>query len=168
MTVLPDFLRGPKMRSRITLLLFCVLAVPAFAQNPTSKVRPLLPLSKQIAVREHWLAKRHQMILPMMRAHGINMWIIVNEEFHDDPLTQYIAPPRPYAGGRDYFVFIDAGDKGLQKVAITGFAEESLKKFFEAPDEPRPAAKGFPRIYEKYKPQKNALIYVGGRPGGAG
>ena len=152
------------MRLRFTLLLFCVLAVPAWAQKPTSKVPPLLPWSQQIAVREQWLVKRHEMILPMMRAHGIAMWIIVNEEFHDDPLTQYIAPPRPYAGGRDYFVFIDAGDKGLQKVAITGFAEESLKKFFESPDEPRPADKVLPELYEKYKPQKIALSY-GGRRG---
>lgn len=151
------------MRSRITLLLCCVLAIPALAQKPTSKVPALLPWSQQIAVREQWLAKRHKMILPMMRAHGIGMWIVVNEEFHDDPLTQYIAPPRPYAGGRDYFVFIDAGDKGLQKVAITGFAEESLKKFFESPDEPRPADKVLPELYEQYKPQKIALSYGGQR-----
>jgi len=95
----------------------------------------------------------------MMRAHRIDMWIVVNEEFHDDPLTQYIAPPRPYAGNRDYFVFVDAGDKGLRKIAITGFSEENLKKFFESPDEPRPADKVLPELYEQYKPKKIALSY---------
>ena len=95
----------------------------------------------------------------MMRAHGIDMWIVVNEEFHDDPLTQYIAPPRPYAGGRDYFVFVDTGDQGLRKIAITGFSEENLKKFFESPDEPRPADKVPPELYEQYKPKKIALSY---------
>jgi Xaa-Pro dipeptidase len=146
------------MRKRICLLLFCLLAVAVVAQN-VPKAPKLLPWSQQIAVREQWLAKRHEMILPMMRQHGIDMWIVVNEEFHDDPLTEYIAPPRPYAGGRDFFVFVDSGDKGLRKIAITGFAEENLKKFFESPDEPRPADKVLPELYEQYKPHKIALSY---------
>jgi len=73
-----------------------------------------------MAVREQWLEKRPQMILPMMRRFVIDMWIVVNEEFHDDPLTQYIAPARPYAAGRDMFVFVDSGEKGLRKIAING------------------------------------------------
>jgi Xaa-Pro aminopeptidase len=119
----------------------------------------LLPWSQQIAVREGWLAKRHQMILPMMRKFGISMWIVANEEFHDDPLTQYVAPPRPYAGNRDFFVFIDTGDKGLRKVAITGYAEESVKRFFEAPDDPRPAKDVLKELYQQYQPAKIALSY---------
>jgi Xaa-Pro dipeptidase len=151
------------MPKRTMIVLCCVLAVAAVAQNKPKSPK-LLPWSQQLAVREQWLVKRHEMILPMMRAHEIDMWIVVNEEFHDDPLTQYIAPPRPYAGGRDYFVFIDTGEKGLRKVAITGFAEENLKHFFESPDEPRPADKVLPELYEQYKPKKIALGY-GGRRG---
>jgi Xaa-Pro dipeptidase len=146
------------MRTRIILPL-CLLVVGAVAQRVSTKPPKLLPWSQQIGVREQWLTKRHQMILPMMREHGIDMWIVVNEEFHDDPLTQYIAPPRPYAGGRDFFVFVDTGEKGLRKIAITGFAEENLKQFFESPDEPRPADKVLPELYEQYKPQKIALSF---------
>ena len=147
------------MRLRLLCLLCCLLIFsPAIAQK-AGKTPKLLPWSQQIAIREQWLAKRHDMILPMMREHGIDMWIVVNEEFHDDPLTQYIAPPRPYAGGRDYFVFIDTDEKGLRKLAITGFAEENLKHFFESPDEPRPAEKVLPELYEQYKPKKIALSY---------
>jgi len=47
-----------------------------------------------MAVREQWLEKRPQMILPRMRRFVIDMWIVVNEEFPDDPLTQSIAPAR--------------------------------------------------------------------------
>ena len=60
----------------------------------------LLTWTEQMAVRDQWLTKRHDMLLPMMRLHGIDMWIVVNEEFHDDPLTEYIAPARPYTGRR--------------------------------------------------------------------
>lgn len=123
----------------------------------------LLPWSQQIAVREQWLSKRHAMLLDMMRRNFVDMWIVVNEEFHDDPLTQYVAPPRPYAGGRDFFVFIDAGEAGLKKIAVTGFAEESVKRFFDAPDDPKPADKVLPELYQQYKPKKIALSYGGHR-----
>src|SRR3982751_76690 len=108
--------------------LICLLSVQLSAASAAKKdsmaIPPeprLLTWSQQISVREGWLAKRHGMILDLMRKYGVDWWIITNEEFHDDPLTQYIAPPRPYTGGRDIFLFIDTGDKGLRKVAITGF-----------------------------------------------
>lgn len=124
----------------------------------------LLPWSQQIAVREQWLTKRHEMLLPMMRRHGIGMWIVVNEEFHDDPLVQYIAPPRPYTGNRDIFVFIDAGTEGLKKYAITGYTEENLARFFDAPfTEPRPPAATLRDLYAKYKPATVGLGIRGTR-----
>src|SRR3954452_19852709 len=137
------------------------LSISLWAANPPEP--KLLPWSQQIAVREGWLTKRHAMILDMMRRHGVDMWIVTNEEFHDDPLTQYIAPPRPWTGNRDIFIFIDTGDKGLRKIAITGYAEENLKKFFEAPDDPKPADQVLPALYVEYHPKKIALSYGGVR-----
>jgi Xaa-Pro dipeptidase len=157
-------------RLRLRTAIFLVLFVPQFSAQllPAQKVvndpePKLLTWSQQLAMREQWLVKRHEMILPMMRKHGIDMWIIVNEEFHDDPLTQYIAPPRPYAGNRDVFVFVDTGDKGLKKIALTGYAEENLKRFFESSDEPKPLDKALPELYETYHPKKIGLSYNAGR-----
>ncbi|HVR44583.1 MAG TPA: M24 family metallopeptidase [Thermoanaerobaculia bacterium] len=136
------------------------LAVPAAASCPESE---LLPWSEQNRVRDAWLVKRHGMILEMMRRHGFDWWIVVNEEFHDDPLTEVIAPARPYAGNRDLFVFIDTGTR-LRKVAISGYAEEVLARFFESPDEPRPAREVLPAIYREHEPETIALG-IGGRRG---
>jgi Xaa-Pro dipeptidase len=133
--------------------------VAAVSSGQTLKTPRLLPLSQQIALRETWLEKRHQMILPIMRRHGIDMWIVATEEFHDDPLAQLVAPPRPYAGNRDFFVFIDAGDKGLRKIAVTGYSEETLKRFFESEDDPRPTDEVLHELYQKYEPKKIALSY---------
>lgn len=134
-------------------------AVPAIA----SAAR-LLPWSRQIAVREQWLATRHARLLPMMRAHDVGMWIVVNEEFHDDPLAQYVAPPRPYTGNRDIFVFVDGGDQGLKKYAVTGYTEENLARFFDAPtDEPAPAAATLKALYERWRPRTIALGIGGTR-----
>ena len=139
-------------------LLTCGVAVPAVAASQT-----VLPTwSEQITIREGWLAQRHAMLLPMMRRHGIAMWIVVNEEFHDDPLAQLVAPPRPYTGNRDVFVFIDAGDR-LRKVALTGYAEENLKRFFESSAQPQPAAQALAALYQEYKPAKIGLSIGGSR-----
>lgn len=117
--------------------------------------------SQQLAIREQWLTQRHAALLPMMRRHHIDWWIVVNEEFHDDPLTQYIAPPRPYTGNRDIFLFIDTGGPdtatALRKVAITGYAEENVQRFFEEPDDPKPAEQVLPALYAQYHPQHIGL-----------
>ena len=145
-------------------LSFVVCASPRLAaQAPTADAPPLLSWSQQLTVREGWLETRHQMLLPMMRRHGIAMWIIVNEEFHDDPLTPYVAPPRPYAGNRDFFVFIDAGAEGLKRVAITGYSEDNLKRFFESPDEPIPADVRFGQLVDQYDPKTIGLSVGGAR-----
>lgn len=125
----------------------------------------LLPWSQQIAIREGWLVKRHALLLAMMRRHAIGMWIVVNEEFHDDPLAQFVAPPRPYTGNRDIFVFVDGGDQGLKKFAITGYTEENLARFFDAPTtEPRPAGPTLRTLYETWKP-KTIGLGISGRRG---
>jgi hypothetical protein len=88
---------------------------------------------------------------------------VVNEEFHDDPLTAYVAPPRPYAGNRDFFVFVDTGADGLKRIAITGYSEDNLKRFFESPDEPIPADKRLAQLVEQYDPRTIALGIGGPR-----
>lgn len=124
----------------------------------------LLTWSEQLAVRERWLAQKHALLLPMMRQHGVAMWIVANEEFHDEPVVPQIAPPRPYTGNRDLFVFIDAGADGLRKFAVTGYTEENLGRFFEAPfTEPLPPAATLRRLWEQYQPRTIALGIGGGR-----
>lgn len=122
----------------------------------------MLQWADQIKVREGWLEKRHQMLHEMMKKHGVDWFIVVNEEFHNDPMTQYIAPPRIYTGNRDIFVFIDTGDK-LRKVAVTGFSEESLRRFFESPDDPKPADQVFKQLLTENPPKKIALAMEGRR-----
>ncbi len=149
-------------RALAAALLALVPTAPALAQAPDASSPALLPWSQQIAVREGWLAARHALLLPMMRKHGIAMWIVATEEFHDDPLAAYVAPPRPYVGNRDFFVFVDAGDAGLKRIAITGYTEESLLAFFEA-GEPAPADTRLAQLVETYAPKTIGLAIGGSR-----
>jgi Xaa-Pro aminopeptidase len=154
----------PKRFSVVVAVYFVLVVVGCgYVAAPVAEEPRLLPASQQLEVRVGWLEVRHQMLLEMMRRHGVEMWIVVNEEFHDDPLTEFVAPPEVYVGNRDVFVFIDAGDTGLRRVAITGYASEHLKKFFENPDEPRPAEEVLPELFAEHDPQSIALAIEGRR-----
>jgi len=139
----------------------CVAGPKVTPQTSDLTLPALLPLAEQIDVREGWLVKRHEMILPLLRKHGLGMWIIVNEEFHDDPLTEYVAPPRPYVGNRDIFVFVDAGGEGLKKLAVLGYNEENVEQFFEIAKQ---GIKTLKEWDEKYKP-KTIGLGIGGQRG---
>ena len=132
------------------------------AQKPDASSPALLPWSQQIAIREGWLKQRHAALLPMMRAHGIAMWIVATEEFHDDPIAAHVAPPRPYVGNRDFFVFVDAGVAGLKRIAITGYTEETLAAFFES-GEPSPADTRLRQLVDQYTPKTIGLGIGGSR-----
>jgi len=138
---------------------------PSVSGQDAAPGRTALPSrSEQIAERERWVAIRHRdLLLPMMRRHGVGMWIVVNEEFHDDPLVELIAPPRPYAGNRDIFVFVDAGSEGLKRFSITGYPEENLARFFEAMPEGRNPGKMLSQLVTQYQPSAIALAMDGSR-----
>ena len=147
-----------------TVLVLCALLLisvaPAAVFSQKSQPLPkLLSVREQQALRESWLKKRlDTMLLPMMRQQKMDMWIVVNEEFHADPVTAYIAPPLPYAGRRDFFIFADRGGDKLDRIALVRYSEEHLKYFFEVLN---PPGKDVPdtlrRILDERKPKTIAL-----------
>src|SRR5690242_7937784 len=162
--------RGPMTSfSRLLRALLPVLVLagcahaPAPAPAPAVDRRALPTWSEQIRIREDWLTRRHALLLEMMRRHDVGMWIVVNEEFHDDPLTMVVAPPRPYAGNRDLFVFVDAGAGGLKRHAVTGYYEEALSRFFDTPRAPKPFPEAMKALWEQYHPRTIALSIEGKR-----
>ncbi len=91
----------------------------------------LLSQFEQMEVRERWLMMRlGSLLLPMMKRHGVEMWIVVNEEFNSDPVTEHIVPPIPIVGRRDVFIFIDKGER-IERIALVRYDEERLKKHYE-------------------------------------
>lgn len=125
----------------------------------------LLSVREQQTVRESWLRKRlDTMLLPMMRQQKIEMWIVTNEEFHPDPVTEYIAPPLPYQGRRDFFIFADRGGNKLDRIALVRYPEEHLKYFFEVVNPPgRDIAATLRRLVEERNPKTIALNMGGTR-----
>ncbi|HLM00783.1 MAG TPA: M24 family metallopeptidase [Pyrinomonadaceae bacterium] len=151
------------------LFILCVLnANPVFAQNKSNEKLPptpkLLSQREQLRVREQWLKKRlDTVLLPMMRKHGVSMWIVTNEEFHADPLTEYIAPPLPYVGRRDFFILADNGQT-LDKIAVVRYVEEHLKNFYTVLNPPgNKIGETLKQIVAERNPKTIALNMGGGR-----
>jgi Xaa-Pro aminopeptidase len=149
------------MSTRLLLPVFLLACTSAPPEPPFGF--HALPPTRQLALREQWLAARHALLLDMMRRHEVSMWIVVNEEFHDDPLTAWVAPPRPYAGGRDFFVFVDAGGEGLKRIAVTGYWEETVARVFESALDPRKPKDALAALYARYQPRTIALSIDGHR-----
>jgi Xaa-Pro dipeptidase len=149
------------------VLLFLALSAPIYAQTRKSNesLPKLLSVRDQQAVRETWLKKRlDMMLLPMMRQQKIEMWIVTNEEFHADPVTAHIAPPIPYVGRRDFFIFADRGGDKLDRLALVRYPEEHLKYFFEILNPPgRDIPATLRRIVEERNPKTIALNMGGTR-----
>ena len=148
-------------------LIFLLLLGSHFSIYPQQRepLPKLLSVREQQTVRESWLKKRlDTMLLPMMRQQKIDMWIVVNEEFHADPVTEYIAPPLPYVGRREFFIFADRGGDKLDRIAVVRYGEEHLKLFFEVLIPPgREIADTLRRIVTERNPKTIALNMGGTR-----
>lgn len=156
-----DDSRQVAQRSANSTVLFDGRVIPAMPV--------LLGLRDQYNLRVRWLEQKHALLLPLMRTHDVKMWIVVNEEFHDDPATQYLAPPLSYVRRRDVKVFVDAGADGLKRYSDYWRPTADYARFFE----PLPGARnergildgavGLRAVYERYRPSTIALNMQGTR-----
>jgi len=154
--------------SRVVRALLLVSFIPPVAAQTRSAIEPRpkpLPVREQQAVRERWLKTRlDTLLLPMMRRQKIEMWIVTNEEFHPEPVVHHIAPPIPYQGRRDFFIFADCGTDKLDRIAIVRYPEEHLKYFFEVLNPPgRDFAATLRRVVEERDPKTIGLNIAGTR-----
>jgi Xaa-Pro aminopeptidase len=151
--------------------LVSILATAALGQRGgTAEPLPKLPtVREQLETRERWLKTRlDTLLLPMMRRHKVDMWIVTNEEFHPDPVVPHVAPPIPYQGRRDFFIFSDRGGERLERIAVVRYPEERLRRFFEVVNPPgRETAAALRKIVEERKPAAIALN-MGGVRGATG
>ena len=137
------------------------------------RIVPALPklagVREQFELRLTWLAAKHEALLPMMRRHSIAMWIVTSEEFHPDPVTQYVAPDLEYTARLTFHVFVDAGAEGLKRYSNYSRPTADYARFFEplpAPQSARgrqDAAQGLRLLFERYDPETIGLNMGGVR-----
>lgn len=129
----------------------------------------LLGLRAQYEVRLGWLEERHRLLLDLMREHGMDMWIVVSEEFHSDPVMQSVAPPLHYTRRRDVLVFVDDGSDRLAAFSDYWRPTADYARFIEPLPSSRNArgiqdtASGLQTLWARYRPERVGLNMGGTR-----
>jgi Xaa-Pro aminopeptidase len=125
----------------LVVVLLCG-SIPLAAQQ----ARPFGTLREQAAMQQEWLRKRLDTFLPrLMRAHGIDMWVVPMREYAEDPIFKAIVAPETFAARRrTIYVFFDtcAADGAasapscIQRIALGGTSQGGV---FEARRSTKPA-----------------------------
>ncbi|MBV6522119.1 MAG: hypothetical protein MNPFHGCM_02265 [Gemmatimonadaceae bacterium] len=91
-------------------LAFIAVLAPAsvFAQD-LRVVRPFGTVREQAATQQQWLNVRMRTVLPpLMRKHGIDMWVVPMREYNEDPVFSSMTVPETFfARRRTIYVFFD-------------------------------------------------------------
>jgi Xaa-Pro aminopeptidase len=122
------FVAGPAA----ALVLGAALGAAAAPMPP-----PLPPLREQEKVRQEWLKARLERVLPpLMRRHGVSMWIVLCREYNEDPVFfSLVSPSVMAARRRTILVFNDLGPElGVERLALGGGSNGGLYKIYRDPD----------------------------------
>lgn len=123
-----------------SLLGFSLIALTSVAEaaSPAVPMPPKLPsLREQDAIRQEWLKQRLERVLPvLMRRHGVQMWLVINREYNEDPVyLSLVSPSVMAARRRTILVFFDrGGDKGVERLALGGGNNGGLYEMYRDPD----------------------------------
>jgi Xaa-Pro aminopeptidase len=102
------------------LLAFVVLSPPARG----GEIPAVLGLKEQAAVYDAWLVKRLDTLLPeLMRRERIDMWLVLCEEYNEDPVYLSLVPYASLSARRlTMLVMSDrGGDKGVERFSVNRY-----------------------------------------------
>jgi len=123
----------------VVWLVFASGMLPAAAQ--TAPERPFGTLREQAAVQQAWLRQRLEQHLPaVMRAHGVDMWVVAMREYNEDPVFRALVSPTTFAARRrTIYIFFDRGrEAGVERIALGGGSQgglyEAIRATETAPD----------------------------------
>jgi hypothetical protein len=101
---------------------------------------PRLPvLREQAEMEQQWLKLRLERNLPpLMRKHGVQMWLVLCREYAEDPAFFSLVSPTVFGARRTtIYVFFDRGEKeGVERLALGGDSNGGLYTVYRDPDAP--------------------------------
>jgi Xaa-Pro aminopeptidase len=104
---------------------------------PARIVSPVPALREQARIRQEWLKLRLERVLPpLMRKHGVAMWLVVCREYNEDPVFFSLVSPTVFAARRrTIYVFFDRGEeKGIERLALGGGSNGGLYTVYRDPE----------------------------------
>jgi Xaa-Pro aminopeptidase len=89
----------------------------------------VLGLKEQAAICDGWLTTKLDKVLPeLMRREKIDMWLVLCEEYNEDPVYLSLVPFASFSARRlTLLVFFDrGGDKGVERFAVSRYGVGDL------------------------------------------
>ncbi len=115
------------MRKKIllTFIMSCLLCLCANAQPLKIK-----SLKEQSELRNEWLKLRLDKVLPaVMKREGIDMWIILNREYNEDPVYLTLIPQPAFSARRlSVLIFYRKGNGEFEKLIIAKRGGDNIYK----------------------------------------
>ena len=146
----------PIARALVAALLLLVIPAGVDAQE-----RPLGTLREQAETRQEWLELRLERVLPrLMRAHGVDLWIVPVREYNEDPVfASLVSPTTMAARRRTIYLFHDRGPElGVERIAIGGTSQGGLYEVVRDPAAAEGAAGVQRRRAEPFGPEQWKLL----------
>jgi Xaa-Pro aminopeptidase len=115
---------------------------------------PVASQRQQAPIVRQWIETRFDTILPrLMRANGIDMWIVITREYNDDPVFRSMAPLTTYSSRRrTILVFHDLGPgNGVDRLSVGRFDYDGLFEVVRTHNERQ--YEGLRQLIEERDPQ---------------
>jgi len=118
------------MRRHIFIIIIGFLVLAVLAPIATAgEIPAVLGLKEQAAVYDGWLSVRLNRLLPeLMRREKLDMWLVVCEEYNEDPVYLSLVPFASLSARRlSILVFFDrGGDKGIERFSVSRYGIRDL------------------------------------------
>ena len=117
----------PLRDTLVALTMILAAAPPLYAQAGSSRERDLREWRvKADKMREH--------LLPTMREHGVELWVIMSRENNPDPALDLFGAYgiTGWYGHRNAYLFYDAGERGLETTVIGTHLSGHLALFYDS------------------------------------
>jgi hypothetical protein len=122
---------------RYWLIVFIGLLLTGFSAAAAQEIagvkdyRNILPEKDREQLMNEWLKWRLDNIVPqLMRREGIDLWLVINREYNEDPVYLSLVPrPTMYARRTSILIFHDLGpEKGVQRLSGSYYGMEGWYK----------------------------------------
>ncbi len=132
-------------------LLLLAGASPAIGVEGARTERERARLHDQIVLK-----KLDTVLGPAMRANDIQLWIVLTREYNVDPVFPFVTPDGTYPGGRNAYVFIDAGGARPERIVIGSHQWKQGAPFYDRVIAARGKVVGeeLRKLVEHYQPRR--------------
>ena len=113
-----------------------VLTGLALLALPVTAVAQITPELIRERTEREWTIKAEKMrrhLLPLMRRHDVDLWIILSRENAPDPLVELFGGYgiTGWYGHRNAYLFFDSGDDTLETTALGTHLSGHLRRFYD-------------------------------------